>query len=240
MDIVFPVRPGDANEELRYSLRSICANLPHRRVWLAGHRPPWVADSVGWIPTRQVPGAKWANARKNRLAAARHPDVADRFVLFNDDMFVISPLPGGVPVLHRGPVAEVAAGYRRRGIHVGSGGLGEYVRGMLDTAAWLQARGVADPVSYELHLPMPMPKVGLADAIVGARAAGLAMPHIRTIVGNLQGLGGERARDVKITDRRTVPGDGDRFVSTTDGTFANGAVGAWLRERFPDPCRYER
>lgn len=237
---MFPVRPGDANEELRYSLRSICANLPHRRVWLAGHRPPWVADSVGWIPTRQVPGAKWANARKNRLAACRHPEVAERFVLFNDDMFVIAALPDGVPVLHRGRVADVAADYRRRGIRVGSSGLGDYLRGLLDTAAWLQTRGVADPVSYELHLPMPMPKTGLADAIQGARATGLVIPHIRTIVGNLQGLGGERARDVKITDLQSVPAVGASFVSTTDGSFANGAVGAWLRERFPDPCRYER
>lgn len=28
MDVIYPVRPGDDNEELRYSLRSLAANFP--------------------------------------------------------------------------------------------------------------------------------------------------------------------------------------------------------------------
>ena len=41
-DLVYIVCPGDQNEELRYSLRSVARNLPGRRVWIFGHTPPWV------------------------------------------------------------------------------------------------------------------------------------------------------------------------------------------------------
>jgi hypothetical protein len=48
-DVVYVVRPGNRNEELRYSLRSIAAHLPHRRVWLAGFCPSWVRN-ISFIP----------------------------------------------------------------------------------------------------------------------------------------------------------------------------------------------
>lgn len=233
VDVVFPVRPGDDNEELRYSLRSVAAHLPHGRVWLAGHKPAWVSDEVGHIPTVQD-GSKWANSRGNRLAACRHPGVSEEFVLFNDDMFVMQPV-GRVPVWHRGPVTDVIAHYRgvprRRQ---------QYLTGMVETYRWLRTLGFDSPLSYELHAPLPVTKTGLAGAIELAEQAGLKTPHVRTIYGALAGIGGEQHEDVKIHDMSAVPPEGAVFVSTTDRSFERGRVGAWVRERLAWPGRYER
>jgi hypothetical protein len=69
--------------------------------------------------------------------------------------------------------------------------------------------------------------------------SGLRIPHVRTLYGNLMALDrpGEYMADVKISDPRDRPPDGV-FVSSNDRAFG-GVVGAWVRERLPDPCRYE-
>ncbi len=55
-DVVYVVRPGDKNEELRYSIRSVIANLPHRKVWIAGYKPTWLSDDLGYIKVQTKPG----------------------------------------------------------------------------------------------------------------------------------------------------------------------------------------
>lgn len=104
-DIVYPVRPGTINEELRYSLRSL-ANVPHGRVWIAGHRPPW-ARGVGHIPVPPQ-ATKYLGSTANLRAAVEHPEVAEEFLYFNDDFFVMTAVQE-VPALHRGPVDRVEA-----------------------------------------------------------------------------------------------------------------------------------
>lgn len=231
MDVVFPVRPGDENEELRCSLRSIAAHLPHGRVWLAGHRPAWCSAEVGHIPVAQA-GSKWANSRANRLAACRDADVSEAFVLMNDDFFVMQPVDE-LPVLHRGPVTQVLRGYH-------PGARTPYVAGMRATADWLRRRGVEEPISYELHAPMAVTKTGLAEVLALAEASGIEAPHVRTMFGNLHAVGGEQAADVKVHALDETPDDDAVFVSTTDASFARGQVGGWIRERLAQPCRYER
>ena len=69
-DIVYVVRPGERNEELRYSLRSL-SNLPHGRVWIAGYMPKWVTG-VEHIPSPAKPGSH-VHAKANLRAACQHP-----------------------------------------------------------------------------------------------------------------------------------------------------------------------
>lgn len=241
VDVVFPVRPGDSNEELRYSLRSLAKHVPHHRVWIAGYRPSWVSGEVGYIPVHQYAPRtrKWANARANRWAACHHPEVSEQFYLFNDDMFVMQPV-SEIPVLHRGRVTDVIRRYKDRGIQPARGAKGSYLRGMIETLAVLRALGIHNPLSYELHIPLPVTKHGLAAAIDIGEQAKIEVPHIRTIFGNLYELGGVETEDVKIKDLDSVPPDDAVFVSTTDASFRHGQVGEWIRARFPDPCRYER
>ncbi|MGW1352836.1 hypothetical protein ACWCQE_26740 [Streptomyces sp. NPDC002409] len=229
-DIVVPVREGAANRELRYALRSWCAHLPHRQVWLVGYRPPWAAG-VQHIPTRQTGSTKYKNTTTAVRAALDHPGVSNKFILCNDDFFVMAPQPAELPVYHRGPVRDVEAYYATRGN-------GSYLRGLRETRDLLVELGHPDPLSYELHVPMPVMKEGMREALDKGRH--LDVLHKRSFYGVLAQLGGECMADVKILTRaprtfdKTLP-----FLSTMPDSFANGAVGQHIRRMFPEPCQYE-
>ncbi|MFC4060250.1 hypothetical protein ACFOWE_18250 [Planomonospora corallina] len=226
-DLVVPVREGAVNEQLRYALRSWAAHLPHARVWIVGHRPPWAAG-VGHIPTEQT-GTKYANTTAAVRAACEHPDVAEEFLLANDDMFVMDAV-AGMPVLHRGLVDEVEPYYAARGSDA-------YLRGMRETRELLAELGHEDPLSYELHVPLPATKTGMLAALDAGRH--LNVVHKRTLFGNLANLGGRRIADVKVMHRGPRFPRDSPFLSTMPDSFAHGQVGAYIRRRFPRPCRYE-
>lgn len=226
-DVVYVAGPWDRNEELRYSLRSLAAHLPHGRVWVAGHRPPWLAGTVGHI---QVPPAqsRFESSTANLRAACEHPEVSEEFVYFNDDFFVMEPVEG-VPVMHRGPLADVIEGTRSS----------LYRRGAQATGLLMERLGLADDgplLSYELHVPLPVTKAGMLAAMKAGR--GLPVLHKRTLYGNLHRLGGEQLLDVKVTGPDD-PGPGGPWLSTSDASFEQGAVGERIRAAFPEPCRYE-
>lgn len=231
-DIVYVHREDELAEELRCSLRSL-RNFPHGRVWVAGYKPRWV--KAAHIPTDQR-RSKHINSTANLIAACRHPEVSDPFWLFNDDFFVLQPVEP--KVWHRGTVAEVVADYENR-----LGGISPampYRRGMVETARLLERWGHTHPLSYELHLPMPVPKAS-ADVLERAYVEGRTIPalHKRTVIGNVFHLGGDQMADVKVTDLETTWESGQEYVSTGNSAFHSGAVGRRLRELFADPSPFE-
>ena len=236
MDVVYLVRPGDDNQELRYSLRSL-RNLPHNRVWVAGYKPSWVTN-VGYVESPQH-WSKYVNSTKNLLAACDHPAISGRFALFNDDFFVLQPVCE-VPTLHRGPVADVVADYNRR--HGPTKMSDHYRQGMVSTARILERWGCEKPLSYELHVPMVVEGAVMAEAVRKAIEMDrrIVALHKRTLYGNVAGIGGEQSADVKILGRDRMWPEGSTFVSTEDESFRNGAVGEAIRSLFPDPSPYER
>lgn len=224
-DWVIPVRVGEPAEELRYALRSIAAHAPHGRIWLVGYRPAW-ARGVEHIATRQI-GSKYRNTTAAVRAACEHPEVSDPFVLANDDMFVMAPLER-IPVWHRGLVEDVEAYYARRAN-------GHYLRGMRETRGLLYRLGVPRPVSYEVHVPMPVGKAGMLAALEAGAA--LDVLHKRTLYGNLAHIGGLHVSDVKVLHAGRVQPRGP-FLSTLPLSWRGGA-GRLVRERFPERCGFE-
>lgn len=217
-DVVYLVKRSERNEELRFSLRSL-ANLPHRRVWIAGHKPRWVTG-VGHIPVREY-GNKWMSTACNLRAAAKHPEVADDLVMFNDDFFIIEPIDQ-VPALHRGPIG---AYLERRNDRTG-----DYTRRLLACEKLLGP----DALLYDaIHTPMPMHKPTLRQVFneISSRAL------FRTVYGNRADIGGVEHRDVKVLGDGWTDGP---FISTSDRAFAEREVGRRIRAMFPDPSPHER
>ncbi|WP_434593257.1 hypothetical protein [Streptomyces sp. A5-4] len=225
-DLVVPVREVAVNEQLRYALRTWTANLPHRRVWIVGFRPAWLRD-VGHIPTRQA-GTKYANTTVAVRAACEHPEVSERFLLMNDDFFVMQR-QADMPVLNRGPVREVETYYAARAS-------GPYLAGMRKTRELLAELGHTDPLSFELHVPLPVDKTGMLKALdVGRR---LAVVHKRTLYANLADLQGDRIEDVKVMHRGPRFPHGP-FLSTMPDAFTHGMVGGHIRQAYFQPSPYE-
>jgi hypothetical protein len=231
-DVVYIVRYGERNDELRYSLRSL-ANLPHGRVWVAGYAPTWTADTVGVIPVRRD-WDKYRSARANLRAVCHEGGVSSPFVLMNDDFFVMRPIDAP-PVLHHGRLDRHIVD---RGAIAPSS---HYTRGMVATREFLEGLGLPGPLrSYALHVPMLMRRPELLE-VLDMRPARVNTYHVRTVYGNVHDVGGRFARDPKVHER--TRGEAWRrwaLLSTNDETFATHPAGAHIRRAFPSPSRYER
>lgn len=233
MDAVYLMGPTRSHE-IRYSLRSL-VNLPMvDRVVFAGWRPAWARDVVHVVPEPHRPGKHWSTWA-NLSAAARDRRLSDTFVLMNDDFFVVD-WTADLPAYEAGPLHESVwrPDDERTGRRCS-------VRSVLD------GMGVPEPPggwrSFELHVPMLVDRVALEDVLAHAdkvRPASELPAGKRSLYGNAAGLAGPTIPDVKIRDFRTTPTDDAAFVSTTEYSFRSGAVGAWLRARLWEPCRWER
>lgn len=228
MDAVYRVRKSGLNEELRYSLRALAAFLPVDRVWLVGHRPRWVVN-VEYIVS-EVRGTTYHCSLTHLTRACEHPDVSEEFVLLDDDFFVLRRMERP-PVAHMGPIASVLPEKRDKA----------YRKALEATEKTLWDWGYPDPLCYELHIPIVLEKALVLEVAERAGEGRLVGAGIRSLYGNVAALGGERMDDVKVGYMR-VPVDLDSrsFISTNDSSFRGGLVGKAIRERFPDPSRYEK
>lgn len=220
-DVVYYVRNGKRNEELRYSLRSL-ANLPHERVYIVGYTPPWVAG-VTSIPGNLVHTGPQYTAVDNLLRACDAVD-AERFVIFNDDFYVTEPIEA-VPSWHAGPLAQKAAT-----THSG------YGYAIKEALRQLNEMGHADPVAWTLHIPVLVVRKALATVLGGLIPRGRVLPEWRTMYGNLTSQSGEQHADVKVRRRSESVPQGP-LLSSLDGAFYR--VLPTLRSLFPEPCAYE-
>lgn len=227
IDVAYIVRPGNENEELRYSLRSL-ANVPHGDVWIFGHRPKWVSDAVRhvFLPQRDPMHFKYENNTK--LIEMLSLGGPERFALMNDDFFCVKPTESWPRPAHRGPLAELA---KER-----DGNYGKLLRA---TADLLIESGIAEPLAYTLHKPIVMTRASLqmAYAYGAANRAEGEQVSWRSIYGNLMRLGGPYEDDVKVHANGGMPPG--PWVSTNDGSFRYHPVGRRLRAILSEPSPYE-
>jgi len=223
VDVVYICRSGP-NEELRYSLRSL-VNIEHDRVFVFGGAPAWYTGNLIGVPQT---GTKQQNAKQNLLTACLHSRVSDPFLLMNDDFYIVKPT---VPTLYdRGPITGVIAEYERTAPG------GGYLESMRETYNLLMADGYADPLSYELHVPMPVLKRTMYDTLMTIFAHGMMSLQNRTIYGALAGLPSITIPDPKVYEVGDSIPDGP-YLSSLDQRF--DLVRPLLEELFPEPCQYE-
>lgn len=219
-DVLYMVKPGEENEELKYSLRSL-KNLNHGQVFIAGYKPSWVNDRILHIPVDQD-GEKYDNVRKNWLAALHDDRLSDDFVLMNDDFFIMQPTKE-IPVLRRKKNIEHYIELFEK-----LNPTSHYVTTMKKSRDLLRSWGVEDIDSYDLHVPMLINKQKMLALFDKESDFG----HRRTVYGNYYKLGGERIADVKvINDAQAIPYT-QQFLSTIDESFAQGKVGEYIRKKF--------
>lgn len=221
--IVIPVRPGEDNDELRYTLRTIAAHVHDPDVWIIGHKPLWVRD-VHHLPTRPR-GRKSDRGCQQTRAAANHPDLPDAWWWWDDDMYRLTPLYGP-EVRHGGTITEWLDRYQTVDSH--------YCRALLRTAALLPD----DALMYDLHLPMWIPdKQALADTM-RSLPDGHGGWLWRTIHGNTHHLGGTGHPDVKVYVHQPIPDPPGQWISSDDRSFPR-LRHAILEPRYPNLSPWE-
>lgn len=245
MDLVFLVRPGDENEELRTSLRSIEKYAPkHDSIIIVGYKPTWLNDQIIYIPTNQSSRLKgWMNAKLNLLVACKSPKVSDNFILMNDDFILTRPIENWEDSILKvkNTIAEQIIEYNQ--IQLNS----RYSRSFSETLALLRRlKGDLDFYNYELHIPMIINKRKFIDLLKDARISN-AMSHVvtlyRSIYGNMYSAEfNEIMDDVKFYDNDPKEITTE-WISTFDGWIGDPekypVLNKFIDEHFSEKCSFE-
>lgn len=230
----------DDRADLRYSLRSVAANAPFiTETWVVGDVPRWFA---GVRMQLEPQSEKFANQRQSITRLANYPGAPAKFVLMNDDMFVIEPTDGVVTSRYRNPLSTWAAVHRdavdREGAHPNDC----WQCCIIDTAEWTAAQTGTDPWLYECHTPLLFDTGRLRDALNAYPA------DRRFVVGELYpvaGCGGDGEHlgnaKVKKNDHSVLAaklGNPMPYLSCGPDSW-HGVVGDHIRAQFTKPCQWE-
>lgn len=224
LDIVYFVKDGLNNEELRLSLRSVDLNMPHKRVWIFGGCPTNIVPDIR-VRVDQTGRTKWDKVRNMYKMVCENKEVTDNFIMFNDDFFVMKPTEYLVP-LYRGPLSKHIEALETNRPSAYSN--------LLKTVLH---RLNGEPLSYELHVPFIFNKDKLLRMIN-------SFPDIRctrTVYGHTYNIGGKRASDVKVFSvRPNFDYKNTQFLSTDDPIInINNDVWRWLQKQFPYKSKWE-
>jgi hypothetical protein len=96
LDFVYLYIHSQANgEELRFSIRSVFKNyLGPARIWVIGDKPEWYSGLHVSLPRIVCRGdrARLDRAHKFYHIATRVPDINDRFIAMQDDIYLVNPV----------------------------------------------------------------------------------------------------------------------------------------------------
>lgn len=241
-DLVYPIRPGVENEELRWSLRSVAVNAAglFDKIWVVGTTIP------GWLRNTQMieasaPGGKGADTRAKLAAAATHPDVADRFVMMSDDYFLVDSITEWQS-FHMGPTSAFVKRLSALDPPVTLGN-SKWLRTVVSTAEWMAERGYPDILVRQGHRPLLWDKAKLAATIAAypsdrlVDVTGLYDAAGAAGVGRRGGNAKVRADSVEFHQRLAeldIP-----WLSSNDRSFNEGMIGGYIRGMFRAPSIYE-
>lgn len=230
--LLYFVRRGNKNESLRYSLRTL-DNLPHDRVVIVGHAPQWVHNVEEIRGNKHA--SKWSNVFGNLRIAAREL-AGETFVVMNDDFFITAPLDE-LPSWHRGPLAD----------HLEPIEQSTWRRSLVATLDFLRDHDVADPLSYEAHVPVEMEADKLLEVLDTAHEWAWSrtprcrdLPQWRTLYGNWWDVPAVHHGDVKLGRVSSEWDASTGLVSTNSTTFMGHPIMDEIRSAFPEPSKYER
>lgn len=216
--VVIPVRPGDHNPELVYTLRSIASYVPDPEVWIVGYCPRWVTG-VNHLST-DPRGGKSARGCVQARTAALSDETPDRFWWWDDDMFRLAPLTKTAN-WHGGLVQDWVDRFSVAG--------SDYAQ-VLRRTADLLPEGAR---FWDLHVPMWLDKEQLRDTFRELPDGGWLW---RTVHGTRHRLRGRQHDDVKVYRLDAIP-DGGEWLSSDDTAWPR--VERVLEARFPDPSPWE-
>jgi len=229
MDLLYLLGNGSAwdNNELRYSLRSACAHVPHDRVIIVGERPAWLRNVVH-IPAFDVYPMKVACTWHKLLVACRHEAVGSQFVLMNDDFLFLQD--------HATPLHTYVRGTIQQRITAGPKHECYYYELMNKAMMGLRSMGIAEPLDFDGHHPMPMRTSSVLSVAskMGDTGAEFAW---RSMVGNWHPVRTTYVPDPKLYHWQGAPTD--PFISLGEELERYPEFIQWITHRFPDVCRYE-
>ena len=226
LDIVYILKEDMDTDELRYSLRSVEKNFPHRKVFFVCGQPKGFKPD-GKIEHKQTGYNKWDQIRSSMWKIVECDEITDDFYLFNDDFFIMKPVKGKFVNMVDGTLIR-----RIEELANDCKGFNSYAKTLLKANEELKTLK-CPTMNYDLHTPMLMNK-GMVKNSIGKCAS----PQMRSIYGNINHIPYVIHPDVKVYGLDVVPEDPD-LLSTDDDSFTRGKVGEYIRTVFNKPSRFE-
>lgn len=232
-DIVYMVKDSAPNEELRYSLRSVEKNWKqHGKVWIFGGCPAELKPDR-FVPVEMILPGKWENTHRLMRLICENDEITEDFWFFNDDFFVLRPTGEDMPQQYNG-VLEGAI----EDVEFWTGGPTYWTEQLRLLVDWAEKEGYRT-INYEVHKPMLINR----EKMLAVMDRYPDVLFTRSLYGNYYRIGGENNADVMIKlpaqDIGWVIAQRQRFLSTTEESFAAGGVGDYIRGKFPDASRWE-
>ena len=228
-DLVYVLKDSNRNEEFRYSLRSVVkhASNYNKIVTIGGHVDGINVDIN--IALRQTGCVKYDRVNMTLKEICLNPQIKDDFVLMNDDFFLMEDLD----------MSKLKAYYRCSmpdylKIIIEAKCPSTYTERLARASMALEALNLSNKC-FELHIPMLFNKHKLLEVF----GVFTGFCGTRSLYGNYHKIKATKINDCKIFTHsdnfdKTFP-----WLSTTDSSFASGAVGEYIRSSFPDPTRFE-
>ena len=229
-DVVYFVKNGTTNEELKYSLRSIEKNFSYRNVVFYGGCPKDLKPDK-YYKVEQHESTKWQNVRKMMAEAFKNNELTEYVWIFNDDFFLLKPGLADMPPQYNGDLFAHVQRVEQR-----HGGETEWTR-LLSNVAFELTFADKSTLNYEVHKPM---LINRAKALQVLKK----FPNVhgfRSLYGNYWNIGGESKHDMKIIilDYDVSHIANWEFVSTQDDSFQVGTIGNLIRQKFPNKSKFE-
>lgn len=230
-DVVYFVKNEPQNEELRYSLRSVEKNFPHRNVWIYGGKPAGI-EPDRHVKMAQTETTKWMRVRNMMIQACRNEEISENFWLFNDDFFIMEPYDENAPPTYNTELRNYIARLEEK-----YGQITEWTAQLRHLADTLERAGKGT-LNYAVHKPMLINR----KKALAVLEAFPDEPMFRALYGNYYNIGGtnEQDRKVKVVDFPVDKIRNWKTISTEDASFNYGPVGAYIRGTFPKKSRFEK
>lgn len=222
---------GPGREEMRYSLRSVAANVrfDYRDVVAVGDPPDWFAGVR--IPLEPV-ADKWGNQRQSLAAYLNHPGAAETVIVLNDDMYVTEPIDHLPVVRNKARSSAWASDHERHSMSC-------WTCAVKACAEWVRAEVGGDIWLYESHTPLPFNTARLRDLI---NRYPVDLPWMLGEMYPLAGAGDEGAplgnakvKRESLAEKLALPMP---YLSGSPASWP-GPLGEWARDQWPTPCRWE-
>lgn len=234
IDIVYIYRKMLNTDELRYSLRSVEKNWPHRNIWVIGDRLDWFSDNIRVLPIKTSPDLRpYKDVNFKLLMACREEEISEDFWFFNDDFFIMSRINPRKFLPYRDDTLvnrqRYLMGQRRLGRD------NQYIESFESAIDILDRLKCSTQYNYETHCPFLFNKSRLEWLVDDFNENGCR----RSIYGNYFKVPASEHKDCKIYGINEKVNLFNPVISTSDLAFS-GLAGRVIKQQFKEKSRYER
>lgn len=239
ISVIIPVRDNSKNnnKELVYALRSLEKNLKGiGQVFIIGKQINGL-KGLKYIQCKDEPTSKFKerNIYRKILAAIKHPEVTEDFVMLNDDHMLLKEFDANrLPFFYKCLLEETMANNK-----------GDYRKSVNHTRKYLMAND-KPTVDFDTHFPIIYNKEKFLS-IFTHKCVNWDQPFgyvIKSLYTNMAGIEGEFGGDCKIHHSMTYEEIKNKignkaFFSTSDRCL-NEDMMRFLNEQYQHKSKYER